>query len=64
MSEKIFHYFKMICSSKTAWLLIVVNLIFFAYLFEEINYIREASVGYCDANGIRHFALVNPSNFF
>lgn len=62
--NKVFQYFKDVSTSRFAWFLIVSNLLFFVFLAGEINYIQSASQGYCDENGIRHFAFVEPSRIF
>lgn len=62
--SKVLQHFKDFGTNRFGWLLLITNLLFFAYLFNEINDIQNISQGYCDENGLRHFAFVEPSWFF
>lgn len=58
------NYFRDFSTSHFGWLLVVANLLFFAYLFNEIVHLQELSVGFCDENGNLHFGSVQASNLF
>ena len=64
MSRTNFYYLKNFATNRIGWLLVMVNVIIFAYLFKEINFLQEMFHGYCDENGTQIVGFIQSSSLF
>ncbi len=64
MTSKILYYLNDFSTSRLGWILVIANLLLFAYLFEEIALLQEMSRGFCDESGIKQIGFTQSSNLF